>query len=112
MHVLKIIAVAASALPALAAAQVGPNPMVSGGSQDPTVGASSDSVTAPQDAKVGAGASGNVLDRSIGGSASDTMTDGGAEAAAKAAQAATTPTPTSDSKVADDAKKAAKKSPR
>jgi hypothetical protein len=81
MRILKIIAVAAVALPALAQAQVGPNPAVSGGSQDPTIGGSTDSVTAPQDAQIGTPPRGNVLDRPIGRSDA-TVSDGGAATAA------------------------------
>lgn len=57
MRNLKIIAAIAIALPAAAIAQVGPNPSVSGGSQDPTMGSSTDSATAPDDVRPGASTS-------------------------------------------------------
>ncbi len=50
MRNLKIIAAIAIAIPGVAFAQVGPNPAVSGGSQDPTMGPSGDRTTAPDDA--------------------------------------------------------------
>jgi hypothetical protein len=96
MRILKIIAVASMALPAIAGAQVGPNPAVSGGSQDPTIGASTDSVTAPQDAQIGTQPRGNVLDRQVGGTTDGTISDGGAAASSNAATASTTQMPTSD----------------
>lgn len=61
----KTIALGLLAFPALALAQVGPNPAVPGGSQSPSIGGSTDAMTAPQDARIGARASGNILDRTV-----------------------------------------------
>ena len=52
MSVLKFAAALAVAVPAIALAQVGPNPAVNG-SLDPTVGPTNDAATAPDDAAVG-----------------------------------------------------------
>ncbi len=52
-------------LPTIALGQVGPNPAVPNGSQSPSIGGSTDIMTAPQDARIGARASGNVLDRTV-----------------------------------------------
>ena len=52
MSVLKFAATLAVAVPAIALAQVGPNPAVNG-SLDPTVGPTSDSATAPDDTAIG-----------------------------------------------------------
>lgn len=97
---IKLLGVALLAVPAVALAQVGPNPATPGGSQSPTVGGSSDVMTAPQDARVGARASGQVMDRSTTTTTEtstsrpgSTMTPGeatGAETAAGAAGRSTT----------------------
>lgn len=75
MRNLKIIAAIAIALPAVAGAQVGPNPAVSGGSLDPTMGPSGDSVTAPQDQAGGMNAStrtGEAIGHTSAGTAATT----------------------------------------
>ncbi|TVV74380.1 hypothetical protein [Sphingomonas solaris] len=76
MNGFKLLTLMALAAPVMATAQVGPNPAVSGGSQDPTLRGSVDATTAPQDAGIDQGPTGNVVNRSI-----DTPTrpaDGGA----------------------------------
>ena len=52
MRVYQLLAVAALVAPAIALAQVGPNPAVNG-SLDPTVGNGTDAATAPDDVGVG-----------------------------------------------------------
>lgn len=76
MHALGLFALAALAVPVIAAAQVGPNPTVPNGSLSPSVGGSPDVMTAPQDTQIGGRASGNVIDRTI-----DTRANAGADAA-------------------------------
>lgn len=58
MRVLTAMVLAALTIPAAAVSQVGPNPAVSGGSQDPTIGPSTDSATAPEDVATGTNATG------------------------------------------------------
>jgi hypothetical protein len=63
MRSIKLIALTAIATPAIALAQVGPNPAVNG-SLDPTVGKGSDTATAPDDVAVGpSGPESTVTDR-------------------------------------------------
>ena len=113
MHIFKMIGLAAAALPAIAIAQVGPNPAVSGGSQDPTVGSATDSVTSPQDVRIGAQASGNVLDRQVGTGASATVSDGGAAASAGAGSASSSTTmPTTDPQTAAKPRQSSRRSSR
>jgi hypothetical protein len=77
MRPIKLIALAAIATPAIALAQVGPNPAANG-SLDPTVGRGSDAATAPDDVAVGpAGPESTVTDR--------TATDASEASAAAAA---------------------------
>jgi hypothetical protein len=52
MRVLRLLTILTLAAPAVALAQVGPNPAANG-SLDPTVGRGSDTATAPEDAAIG-----------------------------------------------------------
>jgi len=71
MRSIKWLAMIAMTMPALAVAQVGPNPAAEGGSLDPTVGPTRDPATAPQDAAVGTGPTVTVPENDNGSTAYD-----------------------------------------
>ena len=92
MSPLKFVAALAVAVPAIALAQVGPNPSVNG-SLDPTVGPTNDPATAPDDAPPGDNAS--TMSSSTNASNPATTTS---DPATTADDAKRTTAPTSESK--------------
>ena len=96
MSPLKFAAALAIAIPAIALAQVGPNPAVNG-SLDPSVGPTRDPVTAPDDAPPGDHVSTMSGSTTMPATASDPATPSG-DAAAAADDAKRTTAPTSESK--------------
>jgi hypothetical protein len=103
MRAFPLLIAATLAVPAIALAQVGPNPAANG-SLDPTVGRGTDAATAPDDAAIGSGArDGTVADPlpvtdvpNANATVTDNSTDT-ATASSPAAKAKKSTAPTSES---------------